>query len=185
MSVESTNPLLFHLQGVRNELFPCPTTSSTSCMLSDRIANKAQQCSTESQIYSTSNGGCYFPIVPDAIDTSGQQLKYFRRRRNLVNDATYAKIRKYQVDDFTINRNEFYITFTKYAMYLTCFMLIILALMILRIVPTFIAILLLFIVVVSYMFVFYLETKKNMIRRPYDYSKIYWDIGFGDKGVSM
>lgn len=113
-----------------------------------------------------------------ANDVPFRQSMYFEQQTKNISDATFAKIRKYQIDDFTIRKNEFYITFTKYAMYLTSFMIIIMGLLILGYIPSIIAYLLMFVVIVSYMFVFYLESKKNMIRRPYDFGKLYWEIQF-------
>jgi hypothetical protein len=113
-----------------------------------------------------------------ANDVPLRQSQYFEQQKKNISDATFAKVRKYQIDDFSIRQNEFYITFTKYAMYLTSFMLVIMSLLIMGIIPSIIAYLLLFVVIVSYLFVFYLESKKNMIRRPYDYGKMYWEIQF-------
>lgn len=112
-----------------------------------------------------------------------QQEQYFTAETDKVRGVSYAHVRRYQSTDFETNNNQFFITYTKYAFYISCVMFLLANATILNIVPPVVTISVAIIFAVAYLFVFYMEVKRNYVRRPYEWNKFYWNTNFNESSM--
>jgi hypothetical protein len=112
------------------------------------------------------------------LNARTQQHQYFQKQTKGVQGLSYANVRRYQTTDYDFNNNQFYITYIKYAFYLSCIMFLLANATILGYIPTAITALLALLFSIAYIFVFYLEVKRNYVRRPYEWNKFYWNTTF-------
>ena len=125
-------------------------------------------------------------VRSDSLDISFarvQQDKYFETQAEKVKGVSYSHVRRYQTTDFETNNHQFYITYTKYAFYISCVMFILANATIMNVVPPVITISIGMCFAIAYLFVFYMEVKRNYVRRPYEWNKFYWNTNFNESAL--
>lgn len=129
---------------------------------------------------SLQNVSCFLQAIKNINDNdiATQQVNNINELTKEIENAVRTHKQRYKSHDFDMNHNMFYTTYIKYAMYVACTTFLTINLGILGVIPPIVMLIVAASISIVYLAVFYMEVKRNMIRRTGEWDKYYWNIAY-------
>jgi hypothetical protein len=104
-----------------------------------------------------------------------QQKMGYAKSIQTIDTQTYSELRKYQTIDYNIHKNQFHRMYLKYSFAVASILFMIASLNIMGFISSTATMITIGAVALIYTTVFYVDVKKNMLRRTHDWNKFYFN----------